>query len=489
MPRRISGSGSGKHVAPGGSTQPFPKHVGLTHGPQIMHKGQHRRITHRNPQTVRDRQSKSGTLHQTTKVADFPHRGHAWAQSSGQLHFCLGQGLPKLTQCFSAEEHGNQQSIRAQGAAALDQLTYRIIRPMQPESMDDKIKALRLETQNLRIGNLLPMTIRRGQVPCPDTGTRSNDSTIPESPVHRRQPLLNLVSRPVMEKIRGTLPDRTIASQHEGIPVEERQRLMHPDTPGRGSRSHLPIAATLDRLRASLIDTLYPPRCLACSEPTDAPHGLCPTCWRDTDFIAGPACRSCGLPLLGEAGPDDICETCERHPPAWNRGSAAFLYRGAGRSMVLAFKHGDRLDLTRPLARWMAQRGQPLLEAADMIAPVPLHWRRLLKRRYNQSAELAKALSALSGTTAVLDLLSRSRSTGSQEGRNRNERFSNQAGAFRVPARHMAQIQGKHILLVDDVLTTGATLTACTEALSTAGAKQVDVIVAARVAFGDSLHI
>ena len=323
----------------------------------------------------------------------------------------------------------------------------------------------------------------------PQAGPRTNHGRLPETPVHRRQPLLNLLGRPVVQEVSGTLPDRAPAAQREGVPVEERRRLMHPDTPGRDSRDPSPIAATLSRLGASLIDTLYPPRCLACSEPTDAPHGLCPACWRNTDFIAGPACRSCGLPLLGEAGADDICEGCQGHPPAWNRGSAAFLYRGAGREMVLGLKHGDRLDLTRPLARWMAQTGRPLLEAADLIVPVPLHWRRLLRRRYNQSAELAKALSALSGTPAVLDLLVRARSTGSQEGRNRAERFASQTGAFRIPPRHGKRIAGRNVLLVDDVLTTGGTLSGCAETLAAAGAREVNVIVVARVAFEDCLHI
>lgn len=127
-----------------------------------------------------------------------------------------------------------------------------------------------------------------------------------------------------MQEVRDTLPNRA-CGWRKGIPVEERRRLMHSDTPGRDSRSPSPIAATLSRLGASLIDTLYPPRCLACSEPTDAPHGLCSVCWRNTDFITGPACRICGLPLLGEAGPDDICEECQRHPPAWNRGVPPFF--------------------------------------------------------------------------------------------------------------------------------------------------------------------
>ena len=113
----------------------------------------------------------------------------------------------------------------------------------------------------------------------------------------------------------------------------------------------------LQALKTTLIDTIYPPRCLACTEATDQPHGLCPACWRDTHFIAGTTCRKCGVPLIGEAGAEDVCESCLRHPPAWDRGAAALLYAGAGRRMVLALKHGDRLDMVPP-ARRLDGRGR-----------------------------------------------------------------------------------------------------------------------------------
>src|SRR5687767_2051578 len=106
----------------------------------------------------------------------------------------------------------------------------------------------------------------------------------------------------------------------------------------------------LQALKNTLIDAVYPPRCLACTEATDAPHGLCPACWRDTHFIAGPTCARCGVPLIGAVEGADACESCTRHPPAWDRGAAALIYAGAGRRMVLGLKHGDRLDMVRPLA-------------------------------------------------------------------------------------------------------------------------------------------
>jgi ComF family protein len=245
----------------------------------------------------------------------------------------------------------------------------------------------------------------------------------------------------------------------------------------------------LHALKSTLIDTLYPPRCLACTEATDAPHGLCGTCWRDTHFIAGTTCGKCGVPLIGDAGAEDICEGCRRHPPAWDRGAAAMLYHGAGRRMVLALKHGDRLDMVRPLAGWMAVAGRDLLSSADVIAPVPLHWRRLVMRRYNQSAELARRLARLSGRRAVTDLIIRRRATVPQEGMDRGARAANQSGAFAVAPRHAATVAGRTVLVIDDVLTSGATLSACADCLKEAGAARVDVLTLARVASEDTLGL
>lgn len=243
----------------------------------------------------------------------------------------------------------------------------------------------------------------------------------------------------------------------------------------------------LRAIGTGIVDMIFPPRCIACPEPTDAPHGLCPSCWRDTHFIAGAACQRCGLPLVGDAAGDaDVCDGCRRHPPAWDRGAAAVLYTGAAKRVVLALKHGDRLDTVGPLAAWMANAGRALLAEADVIAPTPLHWRRLARRRYNQSAELAKRLGRLAGRPVAVDLLTRTRATKPQERMDRLTRAANQAGAFAVPARRRADVAGRAVLLVDDVLTSGATLSACADTLRAAGAARVDVLVLARVAFDDS---
>lgn len=246
----------------------------------------------------------------------------------------------------------------------------------------------------------------------------------------------------------------------------------------------------LRALATGLVDMVFPPRCIACSEATSAPHGLCPGCWAETHFISGAACRRCGSPLMGEAaGEDDVCDPCRRHPPGWDRGAAAVIYDGAARRVILGLKHGDRLDTVRPLAAWMATAGRALLAEADVVAPTPLHWRRLAKRRYNQSGELARRLGVLAGKPVAVDLLTRRRFTRPQEGMDRAARAANQAGAFAVAPRRLRDVRGRAVLLVDDVLTTGATLSACAETLRAAGAARVDVLVLARVAFRDGAPV
>ena len=228
-----------------------------------------------------------------------------------------------------------------------------------------------------------------------------------------------------------------------------------------------------------MLDVIYPPRCLTCTEPTEQGASLCAACWADTTFITGAICDVCGTPLLGETDGKIKCDSCITHQPVWDTGRAAVIYAGGGRRAVLSLKHGDRLDMARPLAEWMARSGGELLVHADVIVPVPLHWRRLFKRKFNQSAELAQHLSSISGIRCIPDLLVRDKFTSSQDGLTRDERHENQRGVFSV---HKRRTVPKNILLIDDVMTTGATLSACAATLRVAGAERIDALVLARVA-------
>jgi ComF family protein len=228
---------------------------------------------------------------------------------------------------------------------------------------------------------------------------------------------------------------------------------------------------------------IYPPQCISCDALVTTDFGLCGACWRETPFVTGLVCDQCGLPLPGEdPGHSVHCDDCLTIARPWSQGRAALLYRDNARRIVLSLKHGDRLDLARPAGAWLMRAAEPMLQPGMVVAPIPLHWMRLLKRRYNQAALLSGALARLASLAHCPDLLVRRRSTGSQEGRDRDGRFRNMHDAIAVHPSRTKYIEGHHALLVDDVMTSGATLAAAAEACIAAGAKAVSVLVLARVA-------
>lgn len=237
----------------------------------------------------------------------------------------------------------------------------------------------------------------------------------------------------------------------------------------------------------AVMDFIYPAQCPSCRVEIEIANGVCPDCWRDISFLASELCRFCAAPLDGALGPDGVCDACMHHPPAWNRGAAAVLYEGVGRKLVLALKHGDRLDIAPLAASWMLRAGGDLVDEANLIAPAPMHWRRLARRRFNQAGELARALAKEVEAPHAFapDLLRRTRATSTQDGKTRAERMENVSGVFSITPAWRASIPGAKILLVDDVMTTGATLSECAEICRAAGAAEVNVLVMARVARGD----
>ncbi|CAA6603724.1 putative phosphoribosyl transferase [Rhodospirillaceae bacterium LM-1] len=235
------------------------------------------------------------------------------------------------------------------------------------------------------------------------------------------------------------------------------------------------------RLLGPLLDLLLPPQCPSCRALVAQTGTLCPDCWKGMDFLAPPLCQCCGLPFSFDSGEEALsCAACLDNPPPWRQARSVLRYDDASKRLVLALKHADRTDLAPALARWMHRAGTDLLKGCDLIVPVPLHWLRLFARRFNQSALLAHELGRIAGKPVAANLLARTRRTQSQGHLHRTQRFGNVSGAFAVRPRQRAGIQGKTVLLIDDVLTSGATAAECSRVLLKAGAAQVDVLSIAR---------
>jgi ComF family protein len=255
--------------------------------------------------------------------------------------------------------------------------------------------------------------------------------------------------------------------------------------PSRALTSHLRSALTACRgvwahAAKAVLDIALPTLCVACREPVDG-EGVCAECWSKLSFIEPPYCPRLGIPFVYDPGPDMLSMEAIASPPAYQRARAAVRYDEVARTLVHALKYQDRTDLAPAMGRWMARAGRELLDGADMLIPVPLHWRRAWHRRYNQSGALGRAIDRQSGIKLRGDILQRVRATEQQVGLSRPQRASNVQGAFKVSADRQSEIAGRRLILIDDVLTSGATTDACARALLRAKAAQVDVLVFARV--------
>lgn len=229
------------------------------------------------------------------------------------------------------------------------------------------------------------------------------------------------------------------------------------------------------------VGLVLPPTCLACRKPVEVSGGLCPACWTGMGFIERPYCERLGTPFVSDEGGTLLSPAAIADPPAYDRARAASRYGDVARELVHFLKYGDRLDLARPLGQWMARAGADILSDAHALVPVPLHWSRLLQRRFNQSAMLAQTIADVARVPVADHMLVRSRATRPQYGLARSERARNVQGAFEVAEKARIDVKARNLVLVDDVLTSGATVDACARVLRRAGANRVDVLVLARV--------
>ena len=240
---------------------------------------------------------------------------------------------------------------------------------------------------------------------------------------------------------------------------------------------------------SGLLDFVLPPVCPVCRKPIDRPHALCPQCWGRLRPIERPYCERLGIPFGYDLGPGALSAEAIASPPVYDRARAAVLFEDVARDLVHGLKFHDRTELARPIGRMTARAGRELTVDADVIVPMPLHRSRLFTRKFNQAALIAHVVAAECGLPVDVGSLARIRATLPQVGLSEGEREANVRGAFRVAEAARAAIAARRVVLIDDVLTTGATVSAATRALKRAGAARIDVLTFARVAPGGPITI
>lgn len=238
------------------------------------------------------------------------------------------------------------------------------------------------------------------------------------------------------------------------------------------------------RLSGAAVDFVYPPVCTGCGVIVTRHGGVCGGCWSRLRLIERPYCEALGIPFSHDLGKGILSADAIADPPVFDRLRSVAVHDGIARDLVHDLKYRDRTDLALMMAQWMIRASDGEVGRSDAVVAVPLHVFRLLGRRYNQSAELARAIARLSGKPFLATALLRTRRTRQQVGLGKAARRDNVQGAFSVPEAQRPAIFGRRLVLVDDVFTTGATVSAATRALKRAGATDVTVLTFARAVSG-----
>ena len=237
-------------------------------------------------------------------------------------------------------------------------------------------------------------------------------------------------------------------------------------------------------LTTQLLNFLLPPVCVNCHQPLDQADQLCATCWRNIDFISAPFCPATGNPLPYTLPENSVSANAIATPPAYDQARAIALYTGTMRELIHKLKYQDNHELIPLFAKWLTHKGQDLITKADLIIPIPLHPGRLRQRKFNQAGLLAKRIGQINNRALAFNALKRKKKTRSQVGLSTNERKRNVRGAFEVPPNMQPHLSEKNILLIDDVITTGATANAATEVLKQQNVKHIALLSLAIVSDG-----
>ncbi len=483
------GGAAAKGAAAGG------ERIGFAHGPQFTHQRECVRVRDGQQVAIDDGQGEPGPLQQAARIAHLHEGGDARADAALDLQFRVGEAGTQFLQRARPRNDGEKQPVRLQGTAQLDERAGEVVHPMQIEGAEDGVEGALAKGQPFLIRDE-PQAggrqhgrrgvglhqLRDAAAP----GQRLGKDALMRAKREGVREAVRQVVQPVRQPLRGFAHEKIhraetgCAALTPGAPegaVKDVALVLHGGQDTAMSAKIKGYGAGAARL---LADVLWPPRCALCRTAVDAAHTLCGECFGTLHFIAAPQCRCCGLPFSHAPAGELLCGECAATPPPYDCARAALLYDDASRPLVTRLKYGDQPQLALLLARWMRLAGHAALEGAEAIVPVPLHWRRMLARRYNQSLMLARELGTLSGLPVRPEWLVRRKATTPQVGLSRAQRRRNVAAAFAVPQSSLPLVKGKRLVLVDDVMTSGATLQACTRVLRRAGAAEIRVLTLAR---------
>lgn len=492
--------------------------VGDAQRPQFVEQGKRGAVAHRMGFKVGDRQGEAGPLEQAASVADIDHRRHAGRDAAKDFNIGGKERIAQFGERATADGRGDQKPIGGNVAAQVFEKAGDVVDGLQVKERDDQVvigggqaqmfgvgrgKAIDFEQGRdfLEMDRATGRLCRVGQKPW----VGAHDQRLWKFPRYRREPVGEVGDHQIGHEIGlafalGEIGGKAGAVENEGglghgsdhmaqeyAPCND--RIMVGAMENQGRPFALRLRALVVSAGARALDLAFPPVCLACNEAVLTPDGLCPACWAQLIPISRPFCPVLGLPFASEMGEGALSVQAIANPPPFDRARSAVAYTDLARKLVSKMKYSDRPEIALFCARMMVSAGHELLGPDAVLVPVPLHRARQRERRYNQSAELARAIGRLAKCELHTDLIVRHRRTIQQVGLNASQRARNVDGAFGVDTARLERLGARRVVLVDDVLTTGATVSAAARALKRAGVSQVDVLSFARVVFDADMTV
>ena len=470
LPRRCIGGHTGQRP-----TRSCREDIGRPHRPEVAHEVGETPVTDIDPVEIDDRHDEAGIGQELGQRRRLDTRMNVRARPTHALVSCSHCG-PKRRERVAPGERSNCERVGLQCKPRGEQRSRQIAGSVQDPYAHAQLVGARLDLHQLLGLDHVDVRSLLAQAVAPPRIGAADQQRSRKRPLDERQPLHHVLKGALVQEQFRAATKRALSAQRTGFLVEQVSR--HRALVRRQASGDKDGVRVGDLVRAGLrqlLDFALPPRCAGCGAIVDEVHSFCASCWTEVEFLGDSGCSTCGLPL--QATEAEECGACLAMPPRIQRTRSAVAYDELSRSIAIRLKYGRKVALARTMARYMA----PLVQSDEnaILVPVPLHRSRLWQRGFNQSALVAAEIAQRTGLRSNPRLLRRVKRTPALKGMSRSQRERTVAGAFRVDPS--AELAGRTVVLVDDVLTTGSTAEACAKALKRAGAQRVELVSWARV--------